>query len=212
MSKAQKRAIKSQRAIKKFMPTVDPSHKECSGCHKYVPSVSKCSHCGCAEYCSRECQISNWTLHKPVCHQIFADKYPDDAIRNLQLVNFAFAMHGRFENFGRRKGFIRITLTREKCSVPMIGYYYCGEITFIPEESDNMEPGTNLIEITYNIDGKDHTRCIHVGHQTCSDCHDNYKSEGYRIYAIQANQKVPFICGGRNYFDIDVDGIHTGKQ
>jgi hypothetical protein len=41
--------------------------KKCCACHIPIKKVLICSRCMCAKYCSKECQKSNWKMHKPNC-------------------------------------------------------------------------------------------------------------------------------------------------
>ncbi|XP_055628493.1 zinc finger MYND domain-containing protein 10 homolog isoform X2 [Toxorhynchites rutilus septentrionalis] len=44
------------------------SYKFCEVCKK--SAEKKCSKCECIFYCSRECQVSDWTRHKKQCHHL----------------------------------------------------------------------------------------------------------------------------------------------
>jgi hypothetical protein len=39
----------------------------CENCGKKESTMSRCSKCGIARYCSRECQVKNWPEHKRKC-------------------------------------------------------------------------------------------------------------------------------------------------
>lgn len=39
--------------------------KQCANCSK--EAIKKCSQCVITYYCSRECQVENWTIHKSIC-------------------------------------------------------------------------------------------------------------------------------------------------
>lgn len=45
----------------------------CTFCGK-SGAVKKCSGCMSARYCTRECQVKNWELHKPICAKLAAEK------------------------------------------------------------------------------------------------------------------------------------------
>jgi len=54
--------------------TGGPGAQVCGGCRKDCSSLSKplkrCTRCGEARYCSRECQKADWKQHKKVCGKI----------------------------------------------------------------------------------------------------------------------------------------------
>ena len=41
--------------------------KNCLCCLKEVEGSSRCSQCRTALYCSRECQLKHWPVHKNIC-------------------------------------------------------------------------------------------------------------------------------------------------
>lgn len=41
--------------------------KLCGNCYKYIPDPKRCSRCKKKWYCSRECQKSDWPIHKSIC-------------------------------------------------------------------------------------------------------------------------------------------------
>ena len=43
------------------------SKKYCLCCLKEVEGSSRCSQCRTALYCSRECQLKHWPVHKNIC-------------------------------------------------------------------------------------------------------------------------------------------------
>jgi len=43
------------------------SNRSCLHCLKKVEGSSRCSKCRTALYCSRECQLKHWPVHKNVC-------------------------------------------------------------------------------------------------------------------------------------------------
>lgn len=45
------------------------SAKTCCGCNQNFDSLSKCSACKEAQYCSKACQVSHWKTHKIECEQ-----------------------------------------------------------------------------------------------------------------------------------------------
>eukprot|EP00037_Helgoeca_nana_P018727 m.180586 g.180586 ORF g.180586 m.180586 type:complete len:219 (-) comp24564_c0_seq1:365-1021(-) len=51
--------------------------KRCFGCH--MPTEKKCTACQCAFFCSKECQKSCWSAHKPMCKMIDAAAIQVDA-------------------------------------------------------------------------------------------------------------------------------------
>lgn len=43
----------------------------CSGCYKWNPgNFMRCSRCKSACYCSRECQVRDWSMHKKKCVKV----------------------------------------------------------------------------------------------------------------------------------------------
>jgi hypothetical protein len=67
--------------------TVD--RDECSGCHRRAESneiFKCCSKCKEVYYCSRECQVSNWSVHKVRCKQRV--KLKELALQNRQQREF----------------------------------------------------------------------------------------------------------------------------
>lgn len=46
--------------------TIDSEHKRCGKCKAIA--IKKCSKCEQVYYCTRECQIKHWPIHKEVCH------------------------------------------------------------------------------------------------------------------------------------------------
>jgi hypothetical protein len=51
---------------------VPKGHGLCVGCGLLVKKPRVCSGCHIAEYCSEECQKSNWGVHKPLCQKVQA--------------------------------------------------------------------------------------------------------------------------------------------
>jgi hypothetical protein len=51
---------------------VPKGHGLCVGCGLLVKKPRVCSGCHIAEYCSEECQKSNWGSHKPLCKKVQA--------------------------------------------------------------------------------------------------------------------------------------------
>ncbi|XP_062565075.1 zinc finger MYND domain-containing protein 10 homolog [Armigeres subalbatus] len=49
-------------------PDTIRSLKQCFSCGK--PAEKKCSKCNSTYYCSRNCQIADWTKHKELCHHL----------------------------------------------------------------------------------------------------------------------------------------------
>jgi len=43
-------------------------NRNCLCCLKEVEGCSRCSQCRTALYCSRECQVKHWPVHKNSCH------------------------------------------------------------------------------------------------------------------------------------------------
>ncbi len=46
------------------------SLKYCANCNISAPNLKKCGRCKDIYYCSRECQVVNWTKHKPNCGKL----------------------------------------------------------------------------------------------------------------------------------------------
>ena len=69
-------AIKTQRG--NFPIVSGEKYKEtmkgCDNCGNRLKPLSKCSGCRKASYCSRECQVQAWKLHKPECKKHSAKK------------------------------------------------------------------------------------------------------------------------------------------
>jgi hypothetical protein len=49
------------------------------GCGALIDDSKRCSRCCLVFYCSRECQVSDWKVHKPRCNAAVADKAAQDA-------------------------------------------------------------------------------------------------------------------------------------
>ena len=49
-----------------------PQTGKCLGCQRQVPKsqLKKCTGCGVAEYCGRECQREDWKAHKTTCGRV----------------------------------------------------------------------------------------------------------------------------------------------
>ena len=45
------------------------AHRECRGCSKPTEQPKICERCRMAVYCSRECQVSHWPMHKKECNE-----------------------------------------------------------------------------------------------------------------------------------------------
>ncbi|KAI0315469.1 hypothetical protein OF83DRAFT_1284852 [Amylostereum chailletii] len=72
-------------------PVIDPLHNLfgpsardlCDGCGQHSPGgvkLKKCSACGLAHYCTKECQKGDWRRHKVICKRIknSLDALPDE--------------------------------------------------------------------------------------------------------------------------------------
>lgn len=59
-------------------------------CTKTVVKVTKCANCIIAQYCSKECQIKDWPIHKPECKQLLIDSVPQDLIVLTSALIFLF--------------------------------------------------------------------------------------------------------------------------
>lgn len=46
------------------------TNQGCSTCNKKPEKIYKCAKCGVAKYCSKECQIEDWKIHKVNCNLI----------------------------------------------------------------------------------------------------------------------------------------------
>ena len=42
----------------------------CAACSRTLPSMKRCTQCRAVLYCSRECQVKNWALHKEECKRL----------------------------------------------------------------------------------------------------------------------------------------------
>lgn len=45
------------------------AHRECRGCSKPTEQPKTCQRCQLAVYCSKECQVSHWPIHKKECNE-----------------------------------------------------------------------------------------------------------------------------------------------
>ena len=45
-----------------------PDQNKCSSCGNCSENLKKCSRCRSVQYCNRECQKKDWSIHKSVCH------------------------------------------------------------------------------------------------------------------------------------------------
>jgi hypothetical protein len=60
----------------------------CQNCGEYRSSMNRCGKCKVASYCSRECQVSHWKLHKERCRQTqetYKNAKADDRKREFRL-------------------------------------------------------------------------------------------------------------------------------
>lgn len=44
-----------------------PIHMGCKTCGKTDSQLMRCGKCGVVRYCSKECQASDWKMHKKAC-------------------------------------------------------------------------------------------------------------------------------------------------
>jgi len=52
----------------KSITKISPKNNDvCDFCHGLTNSAHRCSVCKCKIYCSRDCQINDWNVHKKVC-------------------------------------------------------------------------------------------------------------------------------------------------
>ena len=68
-------------------------HRNCLCCLQIVEGSQRCSQCQTALYCSRECQVRHWPMHKNICQ----DSNIDDINEKL------FVKAGNELNQGNRK-------------------------------------------------------------------------------------------------------------
>ena len=45
----------------------------CNYCHKTAPKMKWCSNCNFIKYCSKECQVAHWPVHKIICKSSYSD-------------------------------------------------------------------------------------------------------------------------------------------
>lgn len=66
-----------------------PIAPSCLTCKKTVEKILSCSRCALANYCSKDCQVKNWPLHKLVCTtpKQRAEKTSTVLKENEQLIN-----------------------------------------------------------------------------------------------------------------------------
>eukprot|EP00986_Skeletonema_menzelii_P002932 scaffold848_cov153-Skeletonema_menzelii.AAC.13 len=69
-------SIKTQRGNFVMMPggKYKETMKGCDNCGNRLKPLSKCTGCRKASYCSRECQVQAWKMHKPECKKHSAKK------------------------------------------------------------------------------------------------------------------------------------------
>jgi TPR repeat protein len=60
----------------------------CFECGKTTETLSGCSKCWGAYYCSRDCQVKAWKVHKPVCKQIRREVPMEPAVQKKPLARF----------------------------------------------------------------------------------------------------------------------------
>ena len=41
--------------------------KQCACCEKFEDKMKRCARCRNVRYCSKDCQVKHWTMHKPLC-------------------------------------------------------------------------------------------------------------------------------------------------
>lgn len=66
-----------------------PIAPSCLTCKKTVEKILKCSRCALANYCSKDCQVENWPLHKLVCTtpEQRAEKTASVVRENQEIIN-----------------------------------------------------------------------------------------------------------------------------
>jgi len=57
-------------------PNLKPVQNPCSVCNKILPFMKTCGKCNIRKYCSKECQIKDWKLHKISCKPIKKESSP----------------------------------------------------------------------------------------------------------------------------------------
>ena len=64
-------------------PTGNPSIDEkCDYCEKYFPTTKKCTRCGVARYCSKDCQAKHWPSHSKDCKTSKASTSTDTLVNS----------------------------------------------------------------------------------------------------------------------------------
>lgn len=52
---------------KSLEPPINPLKWSCMFCYKMSTKMMRCSKCGTATYCNKECQSKHWKIHKLTC-------------------------------------------------------------------------------------------------------------------------------------------------
>jgi len=66
------------------------SNRNCLCCLKEVEGSSRCSKCRTALYCSRDCQLKHWPVHKNICQ----DSNKEDSYEKLSMKALNQAQQG----------------------------------------------------------------------------------------------------------------------
>ena len=54
-----------EHSIKVLEQTI--TDKQCACCEKFEDKMKRCARCRNVRYCSKDCQVKHWTMHKSLC-------------------------------------------------------------------------------------------------------------------------------------------------
>ena len=101
-------------------------HIDCANC-KSAENLKLCGKCKMTKYCSRECQLAHWSIHKEVCESFSKDiqrseKFVNDAGKKLNQNDMMsripkYALNIIFDSIPESKRLTKAAIYDEKCGV-----------------------------------------------------------------------------------------------
>jgi len=170
----------------------------CQNCHKKSTELLKCGRCLSFEYCSRECQVTHWSVHKTNCLE------SNDRILDRILKNTSFNMLLQGLSHYSAMSQTDSLYTFLHCKVISQGNNNLCEITACTEPSDSLRskmlPGKRNILFQINGDTKHR---VPIGHKL-NICKESYKILEQRFIFSTFSSPLQVLLKDNNYCAINI--------